>query len=503
MKPAGKFSIGLVQMACSVDPRENLEKAAAKVGEAARAGARIVCLPELFRSRYFCQREDPAVFDLAEPVPGPTTEALAEAARRHGVAVVAPVFERRAPGLYHNSAAVIDADGRIARALPQDAHPRRSRLLRKVLLHAGRPRLPRLRHRGGQDRDAHLLGPVVSRGRRGWRRSRGRASSSIRRRSAGIRTRRRSTARRSATPGARSSAATRSPTASTSPRSTASGHEKDAEGGGAGIEFWGSSFVAIRRGSSWPRPRRTAKRSSSPRSTWRASRTCAATGPSCATGASTPTAGSRALPRRGGREQRPLTMALTPTLSPREREKIPPARRVGAARGDVDRLAAQPDRLARPVRPDPLGLRGDRPQARARRASCGSSSSRRRTSSRRVACSRGPAWTRGGSSSSAFRRTGDGRATRDPRSCGAAGNGRRSRSAASGSTAGRSTTTGRRMTPSRRKSPVPSACRSCRRASRAGSSCSKGARSTSTARGRSSRRKSACSMRRRRCATPA
>jgi N-carbamoylputrescine amidase len=109
-----KFSVGLVQMACSADPGENLEKAVAKVAEAARAGARIVCLPELFRSRYFCQREDTAIFDLAEPVPGPTTEALSRAARDNGVAVVAPVFERRAPGLYHNSAAVIDADGRLA-----------------------------------------------------------------------------------------------------------------------------------------------------------------------------------------------------------------------------------------------------------------------------------------------------------------------------------------------------------------------------------------------------
>ena len=108
-----KFPIGLVQMSCSADPRENLEKAAAKVEEAARAGARVVCLPELFRSRYFCQREDPTVFDLAERVPGPTTEALAEVARRHGVAIVAPVFERRASGIYHNSAAVIDADGRL------------------------------------------------------------------------------------------------------------------------------------------------------------------------------------------------------------------------------------------------------------------------------------------------------------------------------------------------------------------------------------------------------
>jgi N-carbamoylputrescine amidase len=110
---AEKFSIGLVQMACSPDPRENLEKAEARVEEAARAGARVVCLPELFRSPYFCQREDPALFDLAEPVPGPTTERLGKTARSLGVAIIAPVFERRAPGLYHNSAAVLGEDGGI------------------------------------------------------------------------------------------------------------------------------------------------------------------------------------------------------------------------------------------------------------------------------------------------------------------------------------------------------------------------------------------------------
>ena len=107
------FKVGLVQMACSPDPAENLEKAAGRIGEAAQAGADLVCLPELFGSQYFCQREDPARFDLAEPVPGPTTERLGHAARQAGVAVVAPVFERRAPGLYHNSAAVLDTDGKI------------------------------------------------------------------------------------------------------------------------------------------------------------------------------------------------------------------------------------------------------------------------------------------------------------------------------------------------------------------------------------------------------
>jgi len=101
-------------MSCGPDPEENLENGAARVGEAAKAGAELVCLPELFRSQYFCQKEDPATFDLAEPIPGPTTERLGRAAREAGVAVVAPVFERRAAGLYHNSAAVIDADGRLA-----------------------------------------------------------------------------------------------------------------------------------------------------------------------------------------------------------------------------------------------------------------------------------------------------------------------------------------------------------------------------------------------------
>jgi N-carbamoylputrescine amidase len=105
------FTVGLIQMAMSADPQVNLDRAVARVAEAARAGAKIVCLPELFRSRYFCQREDPRWFDLAEPVPGPTTEALSAAARRASAVVIAPLFERRAAGVYHNSAVVIDADG--------------------------------------------------------------------------------------------------------------------------------------------------------------------------------------------------------------------------------------------------------------------------------------------------------------------------------------------------------------------------------------------------------
>jgi N-carbamoylputrescine amidase len=108
-----RFRVGLVQMAMSTTPEENVDKAVAKVREAAKAGAEVVCIPELYRSPYFCQKEDAALFDLAEPVPGPSTEALGRAAKEAGVAVVVPIFERRATGLYHNSAVVIDADGEI------------------------------------------------------------------------------------------------------------------------------------------------------------------------------------------------------------------------------------------------------------------------------------------------------------------------------------------------------------------------------------------------------
>jgi N-carbamoylputrescine amidase len=111
MTEARRFSVGLVQMAMSADAADNTARAAARVKDAARAGAQVVCLPELYRSPYFCQKEDAALFDLAEPVPGPSTEVLGRAAREAGVVVVAPVFERRAAGLYHNSAAIIDRTG--------------------------------------------------------------------------------------------------------------------------------------------------------------------------------------------------------------------------------------------------------------------------------------------------------------------------------------------------------------------------------------------------------
>ena len=103
--------IGLVQMRCGDDPAENLARALSGLDEAADRGAHLVALQELFRSPYFCQSEDADAFAWAEPIPGPTTEALAKRAAARGVVVVGSIFERRAEGLYHNTAAVFDADG--------------------------------------------------------------------------------------------------------------------------------------------------------------------------------------------------------------------------------------------------------------------------------------------------------------------------------------------------------------------------------------------------------
>jgi N-carbamoylputrescine amidase len=105
------FKVGLVQMAMSPDPAANVEKAVARVEEAARRGADVVCLPEMYRTPYFCQREDASLFDLAEDVPGPSSRRFQEVARAAGVGIVVPIFERRAPGLHHNSALLVDADG--------------------------------------------------------------------------------------------------------------------------------------------------------------------------------------------------------------------------------------------------------------------------------------------------------------------------------------------------------------------------------------------------------
>lgn len=105
------FTLGLVQMRCATERYANLQAASAKIREAAAGGAQVVCLPELFLGPYFCQREDAALFDLAEPIPGPSSEHLSRVAKECGVVVVASIFERRTAGVYHNTAVVFDADG--------------------------------------------------------------------------------------------------------------------------------------------------------------------------------------------------------------------------------------------------------------------------------------------------------------------------------------------------------------------------------------------------------
>ncbi|MDR3753634.1 MAG: carbon-nitrogen hydrolase [Terracidiphilus sp.] len=114
MTTASKFTVALVQMRMGADPEANFASAVKHIREAARRGAQIVCLPELFRTQYFCQREDLKLFNLAEPIPGPTTKALSALARELSVAIVASLFERRAPGLYHNTAVTLNSDGEIA-----------------------------------------------------------------------------------------------------------------------------------------------------------------------------------------------------------------------------------------------------------------------------------------------------------------------------------------------------------------------------------------------------
>jgi N-carbamoylputrescine amidase len=108
------LTIGLLQMSCDSDPRANLDKAIARTEEAASRGAEVICTQELFRSQYFCQTEDTGVFDLAEPIPGPSTEALGKVAKARGIVIIASLFEHRAPGVFHNTCVVIDERGEIA-----------------------------------------------------------------------------------------------------------------------------------------------------------------------------------------------------------------------------------------------------------------------------------------------------------------------------------------------------------------------------------------------------
>jgi N-carbamoylputrescine amidase len=111
---SNSVKVGLVQMSCDQKPEANLKKAIARIGEAAKKGAQIVCLQELFRSPYFCQTENIELFKLAENIPGSTTDVLSKVAQQKKVVIIASLFEKRAAGVYHNTAVIIDATGRIA-----------------------------------------------------------------------------------------------------------------------------------------------------------------------------------------------------------------------------------------------------------------------------------------------------------------------------------------------------------------------------------------------------
>ena len=113
MTNAAKTKIALIQMRCGPEPDENFSRAIEFIRESAQKGAQIVCLPELFRSQYFCQTEDHKNFDLAEEVPGKSTSALAEVARETGAIIIASLFEKRSAGVYHNTAAIIDGNGKL------------------------------------------------------------------------------------------------------------------------------------------------------------------------------------------------------------------------------------------------------------------------------------------------------------------------------------------------------------------------------------------------------
>src|SRR5215469_10530344 len=164
MSQEDRFQVGLIQLSCSPDPEANLEKAVQRVREAARNGAQIICLPELFRTQYFCQREDPALFDLAETIPGPTTEAMSRVAAESKSVVVVSIFEKRTRGLYHNTAVLIGTDGAI-KGIYRKMHIPDDPLYYEKYYFTPGDRFQGIRYRSGSHRNLGVLGSVVS-GRR-------------------------------------------------------------------------------------------------------------------------------------------------------------------------------------------------------------------------------------------------------------------------------------------------------------------------------------------------
>ena len=159
------MKIALIQQRNTADRADNMQRLEGSIRSCAAQGAQLIVLQELHNGLYFCQTEDPAAFDLAEPVPGPSTERYGRLARELGVVIVLSLFERRAAGLYHNTAVVLEKDGTIAGLYRKMHIPDDPAYYEKILLHARRPRLHARAHLRGLLGRARVLGPMVSRSR--------------------------------------------------------------------------------------------------------------------------------------------------------------------------------------------------------------------------------------------------------------------------------------------------------------------------------------------------
>ena len=157
--------LGLIQTDCSASPDANLKKTIALIERAAKKGAQIICTQELFRSQYFCQSEDHKNFELAEKIPGPSTEAFRKLAKTHKVVIISSLFEKRAAGVYHNTAAVIDADGSLLGIYRKMHIPDDPLFYEKFYFTPGDLGFKTWNTRDGKNRRIDLLGPMVSRSR--------------------------------------------------------------------------------------------------------------------------------------------------------------------------------------------------------------------------------------------------------------------------------------------------------------------------------------------------
>ncbi len=289
--PQGKYTVGIIQMTCSADPAANTEKAIAKIREAAKLGANVICTQELFRSQYFCQVEDTALFDLAEPIPGPTTHTLSELAKELNVAIVASLFERRAAGLYHNTAAILDADGSLLGTYRKMHIPDDPLYYEKYYFTPGdapSPNNPADGFKVWQTKFGQI-GVLICWDQ--WYPEAARLTAMqdcsilFYPTAIGWHPKEKSTfGETQATPGKRSNAPTPSPTASTSPRPTASASKKSPAAARMASNSSAEVSSATPSEKSCKKPPAIKKKSSSPKSTPTTRKKPAATGPSSATG---------------------------------------------------------------------------------------------------------------------------------------------------------------------------------------------------------------------------